>query len=176
MLEHMPKFINRYGRLIGLLLVIAIGCLTVLAVQTYQKRHAADTRFKTVEACDLLTPEIAKKAGGQDMPPAPQIKAATTDSTVTTFCVYRAGNKSVSVVVRSPRNQKGVDFNKEAFQNPRAGDVALPGYGDKAFWSPSFAQFNVLKNGRWYIFSNGINVPSQRTADQAQKLASLVNF
>jgi len=159
-----------------LLGVITLIVAAVLGVQTYQKRHAADTRFKTVEACDLLTPEIAKKAGGQDMPPAPQIKATATDSTVTTFCVYRAGNKSVSVVVRSPRNQKGIDFNSEAFKNPRAGDVAVPGYGDKAFWSPSFAQFNVLKNGRWYIFSTGVNVPSQRVAADAQKLATAIDF
>ena len=172
MLERMPKFINNFSRPLIVLLVISLVCTGVM---TFKHYSTPQNRYKIIEACDLLTPEIAKKVGGQDMPPAPQIKATATDSTVTTFCVYRAGNKSVSVVVRSPRNQKGVDFNTEAFQNPGEG-VAVPGYGDKAFWSPTFAQFNVLKNGRWYIFSNGVNIPSQRSANDAQKLAAQVDF
>ena len=162
-------------RPIVLLGLIALIIATAMGFQTYQKHRSGDSRFKIVQACDLLTPEIARKIGGQQMVAAPQIKEVKTDSTMTTFCVYRAGNKSVSLAVRSPRNQKGVDFNTEAFQNPGDG-VAVPGYGDKAFWSPTFAQFNVLKNGRWYIFSNGVNIPSQRSANDAQKLATQVDF
>jgi len=163
-------------RPIVLLGLIALIIATAMGFQTYQKHRSGDSRFKIVQACDLLTPEIARKIGGQQMVAAPQIKEVKTDSTMTTFCVYRAGNKSVSLAVRSPLNQKGLDYNNEAFKNPALGGQTVAGYGDKAFWSPTFAQFNVLKNGRWYIFSNGVNIPSQRSANDAQKLADQVDF
>lgn len=173
MLERMPKFINNFSRPLIVLLVISLVCTGVM---TFKHYSTPQNRYKIIEACDLLTPEIARKIGGQQMVAAPQIKEVKTDSTMTTFCVYRAGNKSVSLAVRSPLNQKGLDYNNEAFKNPALGGQTVAGYGDKAFWSPTFAQFNVLKNGRWYIFSNGVNIPSQRSANDAQKLAAQVDF
>jgi hypothetical protein len=71
----MPKFINNFSRPLIVLLVISLVCTGVM---TFKHYSTPQNRYKIIEACDLLTPEIAKKVGGQDMPPAPQIKATAT--------------------------------------------------------------------------------------------------
>ncbi len=55
-----------------------------------------------------------------------------------------------------------------------AGVQDVSNVGDKAYWNPSFGQLNVLKNGNWYILSNGTLDKSKSTQADALKLYEAV--
>jgi hypothetical protein len=78
-----------------------------------------------------------------------------------------------NILVRSPKTQKGADENKDQFTSNKPPDVQdVEGYGDSAYWNPSFGQLNVLKGDTWYILSNNIGAFSQSPRlDDAKKLA-----
>ncbi len=84
--------------------------------------------------------------------------------------------KSSSVLIRSPKNSIGQEYNKYGFNEGRpAGMQDVSGYGQKAYWDPKLGLLNVLENNKWVILSNGVtSAPTERNLDDTKKLADIV--
>lgn len=143
-----------------------------------------DTFTGGKRACDVVTLEDAKRVLGEAAEAGGSNADAPTDGqdVVVSNCTYSDGaatvaqGKSVSILARSPKSSSGAEDNKSQFgaQKPaEAEDVT--GYGEAAYWNPAFGQLNILKDGTWYIISNGPIRVDERTLDQAKQLADLVS-
>lgn len=135
------------------------------------------TSYTTVDACKVLTLADAQKV----LPDAAKSQTNTpdtsSDAVKVSQCLYYNADSSqvVSVLVRSPKNGDGASSNQAAFGSQKPADAqAVSGYGDAAFWSPTYGQLNVLKHNTWYILSDGSISPAKRTVDQTKMLASAV--
>ncbi len=144
--------------------------------------------FSSKKACDILTLEDAKKILGDnaELTELPGGGGATSDDIEVSQCVYSQpggdtlasikAQKQASILVRGAKTQDGADSNKEVFTGSLkpAGVQEVTGYGDGAFWNPQLGQFNILKNGNWYILTSGGSMPAEKTLDDAKTFASLL--
>jgi hypothetical protein len=139
---------------------------------------------KIVDACKVLTPEIAAHYLGEtpETSDTSSTEASSDDINVSN-CAYStkfvigqpASLRSASLLARSAKTNDGVDSNKNVFIDQRpAGAETISGYGNDAFWNPSTGQLNILKNNNWYIVQAGGTSPASRTVADAKKLADLV--
>jgi hypothetical protein len=174
------------------LALVIIGAVVFLSVKSDQKndsQNSASSRSETKQfspptACDIFTLDDAKKIlGDQAQKSDVNPPDASSEDIEVTQCFYEqpAGDtlasikaqKQASILVRGAKTSKGAESNdavfKGSFKPAEAQDI--PNYGDGAFWNPQFGQFNIYKNGNWYILSVGPSTPSEKTLDDAKKLA-----
>lgn len=137
--------------------------------------HPSKLIYKDVDACVALSGEDAVAllndtvTGGSSA----NGSASSPDITVTN-CSYKAAAsaKSVGIVARSAKSLAGVVGNKGAFGiNKPVNAVAVTGLGDAAFWSPDYAQLNLLVGNNWYIITSGLPTAASRTVDDAKAVA-----
>lgn len=144
--------------------------------------------FSPPKACDVLTIENARKILGDNAEKTelPGGGTASSEDIEVSQCAYTQpgsntlesirNQKQASILVRGAKTQKGADSNKEVFTGSLkpANVQDASGYGDAAFWNPEFGQFNILKNGNWYILSAGVSRPGEKSVDEAKTLADLL--
>jgi hypothetical protein len=134
--------------------------------------------FTEHKACNVLTPAIARKVIGADASTGstPQPQASTSSVSVTNCSYYSAtSKKTVSLLSRSALDQSGADTNSGQFTTGLpAGAKKISGYGDAAYWSPTFGQFNILKHDNWYILSTGGLDPRTHTLADAEHYAGVI--
>ncbi len=143
-----------------------------------------DTELPTQkkQACAVLTQEIAKSvlgSVGEETPPPPE---NSNDDVSVTSCV-RANAvtgldrpMSVSLLMRVAKSVTGAKANESVFQagGLPSGAMEVSGYGDAAFWNPTFGQLNILKGGNWYIVSSGPIDPKKHTLEGTKPLADAI--
>lgn len=141
-----------------------------------------------VGICKTFTPEIASQILGSPAQPAdisssPKSRADTTVET----CIYYNQPPSptaakpedvtklrmVSLVVITAKNDTGKKSITAVFKPGDSANQVVTGYGEKAFWKPKAGNLNVLKNGKWYIFTNSNTGAVNEPAD-AKKLADVL--
>ncbi len=136
------------------------------------------------KACDVLTADDATKVLGTTAQAGSTNSDEPTEGpdVVVSTCTYSDGSsaigqsKTVSVLVRAAKSTDGAESNTSQFGDQKpSGAQEVTGYGEAAFWNPAFGQLNVLKNGNWYILSNGSIKAADRTVDQAKQLADVIS-
>ncbi len=141
--------------------------------------------FKGVDACTVLTQDVATQILGADNKKGDTSAGnVSTDALSVSNCTYSTNYtvgqpissvKAVSILVRAAKNSTGKDSNNNSFGPGRpAGAQTVSGYGDDAFWNPTYGQLNILKHNNWYILSSGSSSLTTRTLDDAKKLADLL--
>ena len=147
-----------------------------------------DKALASVNACDILTEEIAKNIIGDtaERGNIETTQAATKDVTVSD-CVYTAkidpngkigiSNKNgVNVLVRAAISSDGAKTNKDQFGDMRPTGVQnVSGLGDSAYYAPEYGQLNVLKGNNWYIVTS-YSGAIKGTLETDKQLAAVLNF
>lgn len=138
-----------------------------------------------VKACDVLTQDIAKKVLGSSVAAADTntTPPSESDDLVVSNCNYSiegatlGDNRTVSLLVRSPKTSKGTESNQQAFGSLKPANAQdVSGYGESAFWNPDFGQFNVLKDNTWYIVSKGSLKPTERDIEETKAFAATLGL
>jgi hypothetical protein len=179
---------------IGVVLLAGIGGFVVSKSNKNDSKSGssnsstASKEFKPPVACDLFTLDNAKSVLGAtaEKPDTAALPTASSDDIEVTQCIYQTPandlasiktQKQASVLVRGAKTETGAKSNEDVFKGSLkpAGVQDVSDYGEAAFWNPQFAQLNVLKNGNWYILQVGSSTPTERTIDDAKKLASELN-
>ncbi|MET0997686.1 MAG: hypothetical protein ABWX73_03135 [Marmoricola sp.] len=140
-----------------------------------------DTNYptQTSEACDVLTPAIAKSVLGSVGEASQPPPATSNDDVRVTSCVRANAAasldspRSVSLLMRVAKSVSGARGNESVFAAGSLPDGAMEvlGYGQAAFWNPAFGQLNILKNGNWYILTSGPIDPRRHTLAETRILA-----
>ena len=123
-------------------------------------------------ACDILTPAIAKSVLGADAIAGTNMGDTEANDVKVTQCVYTSASNStsLSLMVRAAESKVQAATNAAQFD----GKANIPGYGDKAYWDASLGQFNISAHGNWYILSNGPLHPTDHTLADGQKFADAI--
>jgi uncharacterized membrane protein len=167
----------------GVVVVILAAAVAVVlmsrnssAPTSEQNSHTTTTSYSPPKACEAFPLTVAQAlstgATGSDT----LSTDTSTDSIVVSNCNYydSAAKISLGLLVRGAKDAAGASTNHAQFDSLPAGSQQLSGYGDKAYWDPTFGQLNILKNNNWYILTNGQAVPSSRNIDDAKKLADRI--
>lgn len=163
--------------ILAVIVIMVIGALvffnkTANAPKLGQSKASKQHTINTVNACDVLTKDIAK----QFLKEEPELGSDTassqsSDDIKVSSCTYStkfvigqpSSLKTISLLVRSPKTQTGFDDNLQGFEDQKlSGDEEVSDYGDKAYWSPQNGQLNILKGGNWVIVTAGNITPASR--------------
>jgi hypothetical protein len=178
--------------LVGLVLVAAAMTMAIVAVKSKDTDKKADIannqsqpvlKFKT--ACNIFSLADAKQLLGANAKGGtnPIYNSMQNDLAVSS-CTYTqdsgsnapiASSKSATLLVRSPKTDKGAISNSNQFSVVKPADVQdVSGYGDTAYWDNAHAQLDILKNNNWYVLTYGPVTRADRTLDQTKQLADLL--
>lgn len=138
---------------------------------------SSNSSYKNKNACEILTPAIAQEIGGPDAKAASPSPATSSSDILLSNCSYYSisTKTSVTLLVRAPKTKDGADSNKQQFTSGLpSGTEKVTGYGDSAYWSPQYGQFNILKHGAWYILQSGPLRPTDRTQDATTAFATRI--
>lgn len=164
--------------LIAIALVLS-GVTMWLGWQYYQRSQqapqyrnesiAATSLF--VKACDVLTQNVATEALGEGVTKVDTTTGdVVTGEAAVTSCVYQAvsSERRVSLTVHA----SSPDRAKQGFSSGRQADAReIVDIGELAYWSPTYAQVNVLKGQYWLLVSVGETQPGERAATDSADLA-----
>ncbi|MDQ7814751.1 MAG: hypothetical protein RDU25_03040 [Patescibacteria group bacterium] len=124
------------------------GTNSVSSVTPAQVPSAETTVTSNVSACDVFTPELAKKFLGEVGEP--------TENTgpIVTNCTYSSAQGGITLLIKHS-SQSEQDGAIEASKGLSGVDpVMVDGLGDKAYWAGGkLNQINVYKGNDWYIIS-----------------------
>ena len=168
---------------VGILLAVILGGFVVFGRKS-SGSPATETGSQqpsgSIEACAILTPEIAASVLGTDvkLSTEPVTQLQVKNITVTS-CTYSTKNPAtprdvviVSLLIRRATDQAEAktifETSKQTFQGV---DISMQGV-DGAFWSASLQQLNLLKGRDWYIITAG--KVGTKTQEQAVKVAGLI--
>ena len=181
--------------ILGAVVVLAgIGTVAVLAGKkdgdkknnsnsSAEGEHGSHGHLGKKDACDLLSQANADALIGAGSQKGGLNADASSDDVHVSTCTYTSkadtleevrAMKTVSVLLRAPLTETGAESNETPFASRPDGAQDVSGYGEQAYWDPGMGQLNVLKDGAWMIISNGKARPSDRTLDEAKKLADIV--
>lgn len=142
------------------------------------KAEKAANTFVNIDACAVFTETEAQEVLGEAATKGTTTGPTSSDDINVSTCTYSnnatsaANIQLATVLVRSPKNSAGVDSNKAVFGNGKPQDVEMvQGYGVEAYYNADTGQLNVLKDNAWYIISNGLSSPSDRTLEDTKAVA-----
>jgi len=166
-------------------LVVGIGIAYLITLKPHILSSTNNTALasSSVTACDVLSETVAKQLLGSDatQPSGSDGDTSTSDITVSNcmYTVTSAGGakaSGVTVLARVAKTSDGVSTNKAQFADMPSGVQVVSGIGDKAYYSPTFHQLNVLKGSNWYIISYYTDSPANATLKTDTQLAKKLNF
>lgn len=147
-------------------------------------KTASTQTYGAKDACNYLTQDIANVMLGAGANKGDNTPGASSDDVSVSTCTYTSATDgtlesaknvhTATLLLRAPLTDTGAESNKEPFANQKEGAVSVAGYGEKAYWDPAMGQFNVLQKDSWLIMSVGPAQASQRTQDDAQKMAQAI--
>lgn len=136
---------------------------------------ASSGSYKIMKACDAFTLEDAKVVLGADAQTGISSPDNSTDDLNVSTCTFtNPANAGATLLARSAKTKTGADSNAKQFATLPEGATAVTGYGDKAYYEPTYGQLNILKNSNWYILSNGGIRPTDKTIELAKKMADQI--
>lgn len=132
--------------------------------------------YKVHEACDILTKEVAVSLSAADAGTTDVPDTKSGDINVSNCTYYSVSSKtSIGLLARSPKSKAGADSNDYQFNKGLPADAQkVDGFGDAAYWSPSYGQLNILQGGTWYILSLGSVKASERNLTQTEQFANAI--
>lgn len=166
-------------------LVLAAGVVyTVTTLVSRSQQIARQNAEKSVNACDLLTLDEAKTLLGDTAVLGEHSEPENDGSISLSNCSYSNGARvledirAISFSARTALDQKGINGNVTAFQETNgkavAGDEAVAGYGDKAFWSTDTRHLSILRGDVWIRIWYGGNEKSIATLENTKQVADLI--
>ncbi len=155
-----------------------------------QEVKTGDAAMIAVDACEVLTQAAADQTvGGGATKSDTTAGNASSDDVSVSNCNYlkkpSTGNPlqdakngtTLGILARAAKTSKGAASNKAVFSDQKpAGVQDVSGYGDKAYFNPTYGQLNILKGNNWYILSvkKGIGPGSSVALDHVTPLADAV--
>ena len=187
---------NKFYIAIAAVVVIAGGAAAYLLIAKPGANNSSSKKtdtvsvapLSTVKACDVLTEDIAKDVLGAEVTqPDGSIGDISTSDIAVTNCNFTTKITStdtsslpkasgVSVLARVAKTQAGANDNKTQFKERPDGVEDVSGFGDAAFYNPSFRQLNILKGNNWYIVTYYIDSVTNASLDTDKKLAEKIQF
>lgn len=141
-------------------------------------KQTSASNFKSAEACDVVTQSDADAllGAGAKLGDNSIGDTSSEDIAVSTCTYSQAGSfKSLTLLARSAKTRDGTDSNKDQFTTRLPNDAKhVNGFGDDAYWDPTYGQLNILAHDNWYILSIGGLRPSEKTLDEAKSFAARV--
>jgi hypothetical protein len=104
-------------------------------------------------ACTTLTSAIAQQILGASAQAqsSPAATISSTSATTVSACAYVAGDQTMQLTLRVPKNSLGTSENATAFGSERpAGVTPVTGHGQTAYWNPATSSLNILSGNKWY--------------------------
>ncbi len=134
--------------------------------------------YKVVDACTALTQTDANTLLGTTAIKGDTSQGnSTSDDRNVSTCSYSIATplKSLTLLARSAKTATGADSNhtQATTGKPATGQV-VAGFGDSAYWDPTYGQLNIFVHNNWYILSSGGLRPSDKTLDGAKAMATLI--
>jgi len=183
MLNISKKIINQKAAIIVTLVAIIV-IIAFICINNYGKNSTVTT-YKATNACDLLTLDEAKTLLGDDAILGEHYDPDSGNIVSVSQCSYTNGQSDLSllrvihITARSALSKDGQDSNTTAFEStngsiPAAGDKAVKGYGDKAFWDTTVHEISILKGDLWIRISYGGADQTKNTLDDTKKVAKFV--
>ncbi len=145
------------------------------------------TPIVAAKACDVLTETAAKQILGNSLDKSDTLSgdASTKDLSVSN-CAYVTKadpnatsipkGSGVTLMARVAKTQTGANNNISQFNGDQPGIQTVKGIGDKAFYSTTFRQLNVLKGGNWYIVTSFADSITNSSLDSDKTLAEKLHF
>lgn len=146
-------------------------------------------QYGPINACDVLTEEIAKSLLGDNLnkgsAPADSV---TTASIGISNCGYikqetPAGSaepkiSGASLLVQFAKDATGAALNKNQFESGilNADVKKISDVGDSAFYNPQYRQIHVLKGSNWYIVTHYKNSILNSSLETDLELAKKMQF
>lgn len=133
------------------------------------------SQFKTVDACTVVTQADAVAILGNGAKKSETVEGDTSseDILVSTCSYSQSGSvKALTLLARSAKSNQGADSNSSQFTSllPEMAQK-IDGFGDNAYWDPTYGQLNILKNNNWYILTIGGLRPADKSLEEAKKFA-----
>lgn len=134
--------------------------------------------YKKVEACTAFTQADAEALLGAGAKKGDALGGDTSSDDINvSICTYSqsATTKTASLLARSAKTAAGATSNHGQFttQLPAAAQT-VTGFGDAAYWDPTYGQLNILAHNNWYILSSGGLRPADKSLDDAKALATRI--
>lgn len=187
----MRKLVYYFIGLILIGLAVAVGIGAARSSKSHNDNTSNTTAAKAKpspnakKACDIFTLADAKQLLGDTARGGDNTIAASSDDLAVTTCSYiqsssgsnslASTDKTASLLVRTPRTEKGAVSNQNEFGALKPQGVQdVSGYGDSAYWDAQRGVLNILKNNSWYIINYGPVTPADRTLDQTKQLADIL--
>ena len=149
---------------------------------------ASTSNAKPLNACDILTKSVAESLLGSNSDkvdvPAQQAPSIDLDSS---SCTYRTkidnsnetpqtNISALILTVYTPKNKNGEDAVAALFDGAAPGAQNISGFGEKAYYVPSYRQLNVLKNRHWYVIVYAKDTPINSTLETDKQFAEKLKF
>lgn len=159
----------------------------VLNNTTTTTKSSNDSKLTTVNACDVLTEEVAKEVIGESVKkitPSTNTAISTPENTASN-CYYVIADASdasspkmsgATLIVYSAKSHAGGESNKAQFANKSSDVQQVEGIGDDAFYNPEFRQLHVLKGNNWYILTNFKDTIMNSSLESNKQLAEKLEF
>jgi hypothetical protein len=178
---------------IGILMVAALIVVVIWAASSFKNHNdgintasTSPAKSKSFQktACEIFTLADAKELLGDTAKGGIVGITTTTKDMLISSCAYKqddgsnapvSSSKSASLKIYHPKSTMGIASNKNQFGTLKPKEVEnVYGYGQSAYWDSDNGQLNILKANNWYVLSNGVLSPSDRTLDEAKQLADLL--
>lgn len=177
--------------------IVAGGVTYVIVANSDNSSPKADTNstshtvktgnstYIAVDACDILTASVAQQILGAGATKGDTSAGnVSSDDLSVSNCVYTvktgatpSSSNSVGILARAAKTATGAASNQAQFGSAKpAGAQDVSGIGDKAYYSPTYKQLNVLKGNNWYIVTNSVGSVTNATLESDTQLAKLLLF
>lgn len=159
---------------------IIVGCGLLLAIPATIRFLSAPTIvYQPIDACTILTENIARSILGGDVINRRSAPTIDTDTKVATSkCSYSDTNQSnmsvIALAVQSGIDDSGINKIKKDFAASRDANKveAVDDLGKEAFFNPVNGQLHVLGDYQWYIFNTSSgDDPTNTTKEKAVDFA-----
>ncbi len=142
-------------------------------------KKTTSSSYKVVNACTVVTQAVADAVLGAGAKTSDTTAGDTSsDDIVVSTCSYSQSSsiKTMTLLARSAKTSDGASSNADQFTTglPATAEK-ITGYGDSAYWDPTYGQLNILKHNNWYILSVGGLKPSDKSLADAKTFATQID-
>lgn len=145
--------------------------------------HAAQGHLGKKDACDYLSQKDAETLLGSGAEKGSLNADTSSDDVHVSTCSYNSkaetlpevrNIRTASLLVRAPLTEAGGESNEVPFEKQPDGAQKVEGYGQQAYWDGAAGQLHILVDDVWMIMTHGKSNDSDRSLEDAKKLADVV--
>lgn len=178
---------------IAIIIIAIIGSVSAYIVVRDQSNistvPSGASVIPVVDACDILTQNIAQRTLGANdlMHPDSKKTSTTTSDIATSSCTYATKTtisdtgtttkgSGVNLIVRSAKTQTGIDANLQLFASLIQDYKPLKNIGDKAVYSTNSPEIYVIKSGNLYLITGYADIYTNNSLAVETAVASKLQF